>query len=114
MDNSGPIEESVGTPRIMVSPPLAANWRENALWSLSEARAEVEAATEPVVVAIAVIGEQDLLKERPVSLYANQSRTWLNRFFSFIAWRTSLWPEAEKAEQSVTEAAATAEQAKER
>ena len=66
------------------------SWRELALQSLSDARAEIEAATEPTIVVVLTIGSDDLLKERPLSVYANQDWKWLKRVMAFAAWRFSL------------------------
>lgn len=73
-------------------------WRSNALEVIADAKAEIEASTEPTIVAILIIGEADLLKERPLSFYSNQTRKWLQRVLAFAAWRLSL--ESEEAEAS--------------
>jgi hypothetical protein len=66
------------------------NWREQALKSLDDARAEIIEATEPTIIVVLTIGSDDLLKERPVSVYANQNWRWLQRMMAFAAWRFSL------------------------
>lgn len=65
-------------------------WREKALQSLDDARAEIISATEPTIVVVLTIGADDLLKERPLSVYANQDWRWLQRVMAFAAWRFSL------------------------
>jgi hypothetical protein len=75
------------------------DWRAGALQSLNEARAELEAATEDSFVMIFVISERDLAAERPVSIFANIKRSAVHRMVSFFAWRTSMWPEAAKADE---------------
>jgi hypothetical protein len=66
------------------------DWRANALKSLDDARTEIEAASEPTIIVILTIGEADLMKERPLSVYANQTWGWLQRVMAFAAWRFSL------------------------
>jgi len=70
-------------------------WRVNALLSLADAKAEIETATEPMVIVICTVHEADLLKERAVSIYHNQTQAWTRRLFAFVAWRTSLWDDGE-------------------
>lgn len=65
-------------------------WRDKALQSLDDARAEIVNATEPTIVVVLTIGSDDLLKERPLSVYANQNWRWLQRMMAFAAWRFSL------------------------
>lgn len=65
-------------------------WREQALKSLADAREEIEGASEPTIVVILTISEADLLNERPLSVYANQTWGWLQRVMAFAAWRFSL------------------------
>lgn len=74
------------------------NWRADALRSLDDARAELEAATEDSFVMVFVISERDLAAERPVSIFANVKRSAIHRMISFFAWRTSQWPDVAKAE----------------
>lgn len=71
------------------------NWRENALKSLDDARTEIMEASEPTIVVVLTIGSDDLLKERPLSVYANQNWRWLQRMMAFAAWRFSLKDEPE-------------------
>jgi hypothetical protein len=66
------------------------DWRKNALAALDDARKEVERAAEPTIVVILTVGSADLLKEQPISVYANQNWTWLRRVLAFAAWRFSL------------------------
>lgn len=66
------------------------DWRANALKSLDDARADIEAAKEPTIIVILTIGEADLAAERPLSVYANQTWGWLQRVMAFAAWRFSL------------------------
>jgi hypothetical protein len=73
------------------------SWREQALQSLEDARAEIEAATEPTIIVVLTIGSDDLLKERPLSVYANQNWKWLQRVMAFAAWRFSLREDEESA-----------------
>lgn len=66
------------------------DWRDKALRSLRDARDEIEAAQEPTIVIVLTIAQADLFKERPISLYANQTWDWLHKVLCFAAWRTSL------------------------
>lgn len=66
------------------------DWRDKALGALQDAREEIEAAREPTIIIILTVSEADLLKERPISVFANQSWEWLHRVLCFAAWRTSL------------------------
>lgn len=75
----------------------AANWRALALQSLSDAREEIEGAQEPTIVIILTIAEADLLNERPLSVYANQTWGWLQKVMAFAAWRFSLKAADERA-----------------
>ena len=72
-------------------------WKANALKSLDDARAEIEAATEPTIIVILTIGEADLLNEKPLSVYANQTWGWLQRVMAFAAWLFSLKAADERA-----------------
>jgi hypothetical protein len=65
-------------------------WRKNALGALEDARKEVEQAEVPTIVIVLTIAEADLLAERPISVYANQTWGWLQRVMAFAAWRFSL------------------------
>lgn len=73
-----------------------ANWKELALAALDDARAELETATEPTIAVVITIGEADLLKEHPLSIYSNQKSDWLQRVLAFAAWRLSLKAKAEE------------------
>lgn len=70
-------------------------WRRQALKSLDDARAGIEGATEPTIIVILTISEADLIKERPISVYANQTWVWLQRVMAFAAWRFSLMDKSE-------------------
>jgi len=72
-------------------------WRKLALQSLEDARQEIEAAREPTIIVILTISEADLLKERPLSVYANQTWGWLQKVMAFAAWRFSLKAADERA-----------------
>lgn len=74
-------------------------WRSNALAALADAKTEIEAVTEPTIITVLMIGEADLLKERPLSFYSNQTRKWLQRVLAFAAWRLSI--ESEESEASL-------------
>ncbi len=66
------------------------DWRENAIAALDDARAEIMSANEPTIIVVLTIGEADLLRERPLSIYANQTTKWLQRVLAFAAWRLAL------------------------
>lgn len=70
------------------------DWRKQAIQSLDDARAEIEAAEVPTIIVILTIAEADLIKEMPVSIYANQSTKWLRRMMAFAAWRLALKDDA--------------------
>lgn len=72
------------------------DWRENALKSLADARREIEEATDPTIIVILTISEADLIGERPLSVYANQTWQWLQRVMAFAAWRFSLMPKGDR------------------
>ena len=65
-------------------------WRKNALGALEDAKAEILGASEPTILVVVTIGNDDLLKEKPLSIYANQKADWLHRVMAFAAWRLSL------------------------
>jgi hypothetical protein len=79
-------------------------WRKSAIQSLDDARKEIEAADQPTIIIILTIAEADLLKERPISIYANQTWRWLQRVMAFAAWRISLKDEDEKDKTPAQEA----------
>lgn len=71
-------------------------WRENALKALSDARREIEEASDPTIIVILTISEADLIGERPLSVYANQTWHWLQRVMAFAAWRFALMPKEDR------------------
>lgn len=66
------------------------DWKAETLAAIDDARADIEAAEEPTIIIILAIATADLLQERPVTVYANQSWGWLQRVMAFVAWRMSL------------------------
>lgn len=67
------------------------DWRKEALAALDDARESVEKADGDSHLIILMIESADLLKERPITVFANVSKTWVRRVTAFAAWRFSLW-----------------------
>lgn len=70
-------------------------WRLNAIGALDDARSEIIAATEPTFVVIMVVSEADLLRERPVSFYANLPISALGPMLSYCGARVAAFLETE-------------------
>ncbi|MFN4288933.1 MAG: hypothetical protein ACK4E3_10615 [Brevundimonas sp.] len=85
-------------PRHLVERAMTDGWKEAALKALDEARADVEAGTEPTHVVVSFIGQVDLANERPLTVYTNQSWAVLRQFFAYAAWRFAV-----KAEEEISE-----------
>jgi hypothetical protein len=78
------------------------DWKGLALQSLNDARDEIEKAQVPTIVVVLTIAEADLLKEMPLSVYANQNWKWLQRVMAFAAWRFSLRDETDEPARAAT------------
>ena len=66
------------------------DWRANGLRALQDAEVEVQNSREPMIVVVLTIPEADLIRDRAVSIYANQTYEWLHRFLSYVTWKTSV------------------------
>lgn len=63
------------------------DWRNNALAALTDARQEIEGATEKTLMVIITVSLPDLLAERPVSFYGNITPASLGPMLSYCGTR---------------------------
>lgn len=81
------------------------DWKAHAIDALEQARRDIEAATEPTIIIVCAIGQTDLLRERPLAVYANQSWRWMRQMLAYAVWRMSM--RAEEDLEALTKAATT-------
>lgn len=71
------------------------DWKAHALDALDQARQDIATATEPTLIIVCAIGQTDLLRERPLTVYTNQSWRWMRQMLAYAVWRLSIRAEEE-------------------